>query len=47
MAGGGNETLLIDKHVIGTRLDKSVPKTCPQVERSAVGVPAALCLQAF
>jgi hypothetical protein len=47
MAGGGNETLLINRHVIGTCLDKSVPKTCPQIERSAVAVPAALCLQAF
>jgi hypothetical protein len=26
MAGGGNETLLINRHVIGTRLDK----VCPQ-----------------
>jgi hypothetical protein len=47
MAGGGNETLLINRHLIGTRLDKSVPKTCPQIKRSAVAVPTALCLQAF
>jgi hypothetical protein len=47
MAGGGNETFLINRHVIGTRPDKSVPKTCPQIERSGVAVPAALRLQAF
>jgi hypothetical protein len=46
MAGGGNESL-INRRVIGTRLDESVPKTCPRIERSAVAVPAALCLQEF